>query len=990
MELWDTKTWRKAALVEGHTRSVTSLAFSRDGRLLASRSSDQTVRLWRVDEWTEVARLETSSYAINAISMMMFDPSGPALATLDDDDRTINIWDLDVDLLLGEGRNPDVIQYTSAKVVLVGESNAGKSCLAMRLAEDRYPSDKELGTTHGMRFWQVAPERFGKASKPPKGQRRDVVLWDMGGQDEYRLVHQLFLHDSTLALIFFDPTRGRAAFDEVEAWNKRLLKQLGSRRAARLLVGAKVDKPSGVVDRTAIRQLCKSCGFAGYYETSALTGRGVKKLCKAVGKALDWDSLAMTSRPELFQDVRDEISRRRKSGEVVLFQADLERAVHDADPEDYNPEAVRAVAEQLAAQGALVDTRQGSGERTLVLRIEEVERYAGALILAARNNPRGVPALEERQLASRDVPLPGIRKKSRLERLHERVVLECVAQLLVEHGICFRHEGLLVFPSLFRAAAGPGDEEFTHSVSLYYDFSGAIDNIYASLVAWLVLLGKEFGNVRLWGDRAEFKAPDRGACGVRKVERGRGFARLDVFFEAHTRVEARQLFRGFVEDHLRRHGLEITEHVEVTCPAPGCGYQFSEDDIRQRISLGKDDVGCMLCDTRVDLEEAMVRGRRRDSGVERRVALLTKLERGKERAVEQVRRTFGPTRRGGRGEHPIRILHLSDLHFAKSSNVKNALQPLVADIARGEGLGFSRLDYLVVSGDLTNRASQKEFAKAHLFISKLIKRFKLTAERCVVVPGNHDQSWDTPVYTWQAKRQIKSKDLVPGRFKEQGDGYLMRDEARYGERFANFDKHLYHPLIQLPYPLDPKQQAMAFYHADTGLQFLALNSAWEIDEWFRDRASIHQEALSRGLELMERQQVTGRKKKAPPVLRLAVWHHPVTGNDKIRDDAFMTRLQQAGVRLVLHGHVHEDRADLFRYMASNRIYVTGAGSFGAPAGERPESTPRLYNLLEIERDHSAVRVHTRKLSKEGEAWGPWAVWEGGAALEKRAYYHIKL
>jgi len=45
--------------------------------------------------------------------------------------------------------------YVSAKIVLVGESNVGKSCLALRLAQDRY---EEQGTTHGMRLWTMPPE----------------------------------------------------------------------------------------------------------------------------------------------------------------------------------------------------------------------------------------------------------------------------------------------------------------------------------------------------------------------------------------------------------------------------------------------------------------------------------------------------------------------------------------------------------------------------------------------------------------------------------------------------------------------------------------------------------------------------------------------------------------------------------------------------------------------------------------------------------------
>ena len=106
-----------------------------------------------------------------------------------------------------------------------------------------------------------------------------------------------------------------------------------------------------------------------------------------------------------------------------------------------------------------------------------------------------------------------------------------------------------------------------HSVSLYYDFSGAIDNIYASLVAWLVL-ARDFGKVRLAGDRAEFEVKDSGLCGLRKVSRAGGFAHVDVYFEDSTPEVLRKLFIGFVEDHLRQYGVEIREHIAVTC---ACG-----------------------------------------------------------------------------------------------------------------------------------------------------------------------------------------------------------------------------------------------------------------------------------------------------------------------------------------------------------------------------------------------------------------------------------
>jgi small GTP-binding protein len=982
----------QSTLLEGHTEAVQSVSFSQDGSFLASKSMDGTVRLWRTDTWLEVARLAepSSNYVFASLA---FHPTAPVLATLGDENCSVRIWDLDVkELLRGTSTPALIVRYTSAKIVLVGESNVGKSCLAQRLAEDRYPTDAEQGTTHGMRFWQLEADRLGPVAAPPAGQRRDVVLWDLGGQEEYRLVHQLFLGDASLALVLLDPTRGSAALAEVEGWNKRLDQQLGEGRAGKLLVGAKLDAPSALVDRAALDEIRARCGFAAYLETSALNGRGIAELRQALAGAIDWQALATTSRPELFQRIRDEIARRREAGEVVLALRDLEEAIRRADPDSFEAGAVAAVSRQLAAQGVLADARLASGERVLVLRIEEIERYAGSLIVSARNNARGVPALEERDIASPELPLPGMGEASRLPRLQERVVLECVAQLLVEHGVCFRHEGLLVFPTLFTGVdKSESGADLPHSSSLYYDFAGAIDNIYASLVAWLVIV-KDFGRVRIWIDRAEFAAAGKGACGVRKVDRGRGFARLDLYYEDETPPKTRELFRSFVEDHLRRNGLDIAEHLDVACPS--CGYHFAEDDVRRRIARGDTDVGCVQCDRRVNLADALARAGERNPVLERRtIALRTRAEESVRKVAQTVKKVFRRPDEEQASDRPLRILHMSDLHFQPEVDVKTHLRPLVEDLRdRKEGLGFDRLDYLVISGDMSHRALPEELEAAHQFTSGLIETFGLTAQRCIFVPGNHDLSWDEEVYRWQPRRQTDSRKLKPESFVAQGDILLVRDEERYPSRFRNFSRFFFHPLVQLEYPQSFEEQGQSYLFPEAGLQFLAFNSCWEIDEWFRDRASLHPGAVARSLERAG-EQVEREMGSGASVLRIGVWHHPVTGSDKIERDAFLGQLRKAGVRLALHGHVHEDRADVVNYLHPRRIHVAGAGAFGAPTSQRPESTPRLYNVLEVDRDHRWVRVHTRCLRRDLGAWEGWAVWPGEDPEDpsvRRTFYRIDL
>jgi GTPase SAR1 family protein len=509
VRVWDADSGQLLRTLEGHGSGVRSVAWMGDGHRLASSSSDHTVRVWDAGsgETLEVYAFEYPAYELLDISFQPVLPLSSVTAlgktVLGDDNIIISSFDVDPGALAPTGTS---LRLISAKIVLVGESNVGKFCLALRLAQDRY---EEQGTTHGLRLWSMPPEQLSAEMVAPPGEKREVVLWDLGGQDEYRLIHQLFLHDTTLALILLDPTRGSRAFEDVKEWNLRLEKQLRGRMAIKLLVGTKLDEETTLIDQAGLDNLKDACGCLDYLPTSAKVPRGIDTLRAAIAQAINWSELSQTTRPLLFQRIRDIVDARQHNGEIVLLYADLEKQLRDADPQQFDPRAVNTVVEQLRMQGVIAESRLETGQRVLILQLGYIEQYAGSLIVAARNNPRGVPALEETAVASGRMLLPGLKAEERLHPFQEPIVLQCVIQLLLEHGICLKHEGLLIFPALFPSAVREEDTHVAHTVSLYYDFSGAIDNIYSSLVVRLAL-SERFGRVRLLKDSAEYEQPGPG------------------------------------------------------------------------------------------------------------------------------------------------------------------------------------------------------------------------------------------------------------------------------------------------------------------------------------------------------------------------------------------------------------------------------------------------------------------------------------------------
>lgn len=88
--IWDSASGHELRALVGHSGYVNSLSFSPDGRLLASGSSDSLIKLWDMTGGAEIQTLAGHKGIVNEVA---FSPNGSILASAGED-GTIRLWDV--------------------------------------------------------------------------------------------------------------------------------------------------------------------------------------------------------------------------------------------------------------------------------------------------------------------------------------------------------------------------------------------------------------------------------------------------------------------------------------------------------------------------------------------------------------------------------------------------------------------------------------------------------------------------------------------------------------------------------------------------------------------------------------------------------------------------------------------------------------------------------------------------------------------------------
>ena len=103
--------------------------------------------------------------------------------------------------------------------MLVGDTSVGKSGLFQRLIHNRFVPTYSTDAAWATQLRLPHDAQLGDID-------REIWLWDFAGQPDYRLIHQLFMEETALAVLVFNPQSDNP-FEGLGQWDRDLQRAVG-------------------------------------------------------------------------------------------------------------------------------------------------------------------------------------------------------------------------------------------------------------------------------------------------------------------------------------------------------------------------------------------------------------------------------------------------------------------------------------------------------------------------------------------------------------------------------------------------------------------------------------------------------------------------------------------------------------------------------------------------------------------------------------------
>jgi len=151
------------------------------------------------------------------------------------------------------------------KLLLIGDSGVGKSCLLLRFTDDTYT--ESYISTIGVDFKIRTIKLDGKKIK--------LQIWDTAGQERFRTITSSYYRGAHGIIVVYDVT-DQVSFNNVKQWLQEI-DRYACENVNKLLVGNKCDLTcKKVVDATTAKEFADALAIP-CLETSARNGTNVEE-----------------------------------------------------------------------------------------------------------------------------------------------------------------------------------------------------------------------------------------------------------------------------------------------------------------------------------------------------------------------------------------------------------------------------------------------------------------------------------------------------------------------------------------------------------------------------------------------------------------------------------------------------------------------------------------------------------------------------------------
>lgn len=271
------------------------------------------------------------------------------------------------------------------------------------------------------------------------------------------------------------------------------------------------------------------------------------------------------------------------------------------------------------------------------------------------------------------------------------------------------------------------------------------------------------------------------------------------------------------------------------------------------------------------------------------------------------------------------IIQLSDLQFGENhrfNNPSSFIERLIDDIRNISGEYTFKPIYIVLSGDITEKAQQDEFKDAIEILGKLSDGLEINRMKIISVPGNHDVNWDLA----DDSQNTGDKQLKYYHY----NSFVMNITKRKEEH----EKCYYPRVVQDQIDLSSDKRL--------DLEFILLNSCE------KENRSFH-----KGYVCQEKLQKILHTTKENECLKIAILHHPLHEKDSSIENAsdIESILAYHKYNIILTGHVHSGSINAKTYDSGHQVIIASCGSTGVNKKQRDDGIQNQYciHVIDLEK-----------------------------------------